>query len=470
MMLLGNSIPDTCHRIKSNFFMRKDSHERKHTAFLTCILSMFTILFASPGFAQAPVADSLLQEATLENVIGYALKNQPVIQQRLIDERTTDLQIKSRLADWYPQVNFGYVYQHNFQVQTNIIGGNPVRLGVGNTSALQFSASQAIFNRDVLLAKRTGTDVRQLARQTTTDTKIDLVVSVAKAFYDVLATSQQVKVVDENIARLQRSYSDAKARFDAGIADKTDYKRAQIALNNAGVTKKSNQEALIAKTAYLKSLLNYPENGALNILYDSATLENAILIDTLSTIDYSRRIEYAILQTQRRLQEANVKYNRWSFLPTVSANGAYNANFLNDNFGKLYNSSFPNSFAGVTLSLPIFQGGKRKYNLRIAEQQLKRTELDIVSLENNVNAEYVNALSSYKASLANYQAVRENVLLAREVYDVINLQYRSGIKTYLEVITAETELRTAEINYFNALYSVMSSKIDVQRSTGDIKY
>ena len=117
----------------------------------------------------------------------------------MIDEKITDLQIKSKLADWYPQVNFNYLYQHNFQVQTSIIGGNPVKLGVDNTSALQFSASQTIFNRDVLLASRTKGDVRQQAKQQTEDTKIDVAVNVSKAFYDVLATEQQIKVVNENI-------------------------------------------------------------------------------------------------------------------------------------------------------------------------------------------------------------------------------------------------------------------------------
>ncbi len=87
-------------------------------------------------------------------------------------------------------------------------------------------------------------------------------------------------------------------------------------------------------------------------------------------------------------------------------------------------------------------------------------------MKNSINAEYSAAMANYKASLANFLAVKENVLLAQEVYDVIALQYNSGIKTYLEVITAETDLRTAQINYFNALYQVLSSKIDVQKSLG----
>lgn len=437
---------------------------------LSVIVLLLVSFILSSVNVNAQNKDSLLQEATLQKIIQYALKNQPVVEQSVIDEKITDLQIKSKLADWYPQINFNYFYQHTFDVQTTVFDGTPRQIGVTNTSAFQFSASQAIFNRDVLLANRTKGDVRKQAKQQTENTKIDVVVNVSKAFYDVLTTEQQIKVVNENIVRLEKSLKDARAQYNAGVVDKTDYKRATIALNNAKASKKANEEALKAKTEYLKALMNYPESALIAIIYDSASLENELAIDTLQGVDYTKRIEYLQLQTQRSLMEANVKYNKWDFFPSVSANGAYNFNYLNNDFGKLYNQSFPNSYAGLTLAFPIFQGGKRKYNIRQAEWQLKKTDLDIINLKNSVNTEYTTAIASYKSSLLNYQALKENILLAQEVYDVINLQYRSGIKTYLEVVNAETDLRTSQINYFNALYQVLISKIDVQRSLGDIRY
>jgi len=414
--------------------------------------------------------DSLLQQATLQSVIQYALVHQPQVQQALIDEKITDETIKSKLADWYPQVNFNYTLQHNFQVQTSIINGNPIKLGVSNASLAQFTATQNIFNRDALLALRSKGDVRTQAKQNTVSNKIDVTVNVSKAFYDVLATMQQIKVSEENIARLERSLKDARAQYDAGITDKTDYKRATIALNNTRATKASNEAVLKAKIEYLKSLMGYPATGTLNIVYDSLQMEREVGLDTLQSLSYENRIEYQQLQTQRKLQEASVKYYQWSYIPTISANGAYNMNFQNDAFGKLYSQNYPNSYAALTLAFPIFQGGKRIANINSAKWQLKRTDWDITALKNNVNAQYAQAIASYKSSLANYLALKENVSLAKEVYDVIQLQYKSGIKTYLEVITAETDLRTSQINYFNALYLVLASKIDAQQALGQITY
>lgn len=433
------------------------------------LVLLMIVLLPALAIAQ-PATDSLLKEVTLKNAIEYAIRRQPVIQQSLIDEEITNDRIKNKLADWYPQVNFNYNYQHNFLLQKSLIAGNLVTLGQNNTSSLQFTASQYIFNRDALLARRTRGDVRLQARQATASDKIDLAVNVSKAFYDILATTQQIKIIAENITRVERSLKDAYNQYSAGLTDKTDYKRATITLNNLKAGLKSNQELLTAKKEYLKSLMNYPQSDSLDIVYDTLQMEKEIALDTNQVADYKSRIEYRILETQGRLLQANIKYNKWAYLPTVSANGAYNFNFQNNDFPKLYNNNYPNSYAGLTLGLPIFQGGKRKTNIHEAKLELKRNDWSIQSLKNQVNAGYAQALANYKSSLANYLALKENVELAKEVYDVIQLQYRSGIKSYLEVITSETDLRTSQINYYIAIYQLLASKIDVQKALGQIVY
>ncbi|MES2648397.1 MAG: TolC family protein [Bacteroidota bacterium] len=443
---------------------------RKQIGKLAFLYTIFLAIFNTGASAQANGSDSILTEATLEKVVQYALKNQPLIQQSLIDESITDQLIKSRLADWYPQVNFNYSLQRNFQVATAVIGGNVVRLGVGNVSSAQFTLRQNVFNPDVLLANRTKGDVRLQSKQTTTSNKIDVAAEVAKAFYNVLATMQQIKVAEVDITRLERSLKDAYNQYKAGIADKIDFKRTTIALNNTKAGKAGNEALLKARIINLKSLMGYPENGDLNIIYDSLQMEREVMLDTLQTTNYSGRIEYQLLETQRKLLRSNVDYKRWSYLPTVSLNGAYNLNYQNNAFSKIYGDNYPNSFAALTLAVPIFQGFKRTANIRQAELELKRTDWDIINLKNAVSAEYAQALASYKSNFADYTALKENVALAQEVYDVIQLQYKSGIKTYLEVITSETDLQNARINYINSLYQLLSSKIDVQKSLGQLTF
>ena len=117
------------------------------------------LFFPSILAAQQKQKDTSLQ-ATLPGCVQYALKHQPVIQESLIDEKITEESIKTRLADWYPQVNLDASYQNNIQLATSYFNGNYVNTGTHNISGINLSATQNIFNKDVLLATRTATDVR----------------------------------------------------------------------------------------------------------------------------------------------------------------------------------------------------------------------------------------------------------------------------------------------------------------------
>ncbi|WP_461128738.1 TolC family protein [Spirosoma aerophilum] len=431
--------------------------------------------FTGTVFAQK-TTDSLARQAYLPDCIQYALGHQPVIRQSVIDQEIAERTVQSSLAAWYPQIAAGYNVLHYLKLPVTLIPDattgerRPVALGAQNTSTASFSLSQSIFSRDLLLASRTADTYRAQAAQTTVRNKIDVVVNVSKAFYDVILTQRQVEILSEDIARLQRSLQDATNQYQGGIVDRTDPQRARIALNNSRAQQKQYRDLVGAKVQTLKQLMGYPPNMNLNLTYDTLQLANEVIMDTTLLANPQSRIEYQLLQSQGRLLEANVRYNRWAYLPTVNANANYNLLYQNNAFGQLYNQTFPNSLIGLSLSLPIFQGGRRIQQTKIAELQVQRLNWDLAALTSAVDAEYAQALANYKGNLANYLALRENQLLAEDVYRIINLQYRSGIKTYLDVTIAEADLRTARLNVFNALYQVLISKLDVQQALGAIQF
>ena len=433
------------------------------------VLTWIFLIFPNFLFAQNKT-DSTLQDATLKNCVEYAIRHNPDIQNATLNEDITETIIKGKLADWYPQLNFTYNLQHNFQLPTFNFNGNLAHSGTFNTSGLNLGLTQNIFSRDVLLASRSANDVRLSASQNTKNQKINLAVAVSKAFYDLILTVQQLKVIEQDIFRNTQSYKDAYYQYQSGIVDKTDYQRATIALNNAKAQKKSGDETLKAKYANLEALMGYPDSAKIDLVYDTTDLEKEIYIDTLQNINYSNRIEIQQLETQKKLQQYNLQYYKWSFLPNLSAFGNYNLNYLNNDFSKLYNAHYPNSFIGLTLTLPIFQGGKRLQQIKEAQFEITQADNNIKSQANNINAQYQNALSAYKSNLYNYFSLKENLSLASDVYNIIQLQYRSGVKAYLDVITAESDLKTAQISYYNALYEVLASKIDVAQALGEISY
>lgn len=434
--------------------------------FTSVFLATTSFLFSQTNSSESP----LLKNATLQNCIKYAITNQPTIKQSLLNEQITSQEIKTKLADWFPQLNFNFSLQHNYKLPTSIFQGRPVHFGVVNTSSADFSLTQTIFNKDVLLASSTAHDVSEQAKQTTINNKINLAVNVSKAFYGVLLAQEQINLVNEDITRLHQSYKDAYFQYKSGTVDKTDYERASIALNNALAQLRNSKEQLKTSYAVLKNEMGYPAGKQLNLVYDTTQMEEQAFIDTTQKVNYENRIEYKLLRTDLRLQKANLSYYYWSFLPSLSIFGDYNLNFQNDNLPKLYNVNYPSAYAGIQLSFPIFQGGKRIQEIDQASLEVQRSEYDVTALKNSINEEYTQALGNYKSNLSSFDAAKKNLSLARDVYKTIELQYKAGVQTYLDLITAETDLRTTELNYYNSLYQLLSSKLDVEKALGTVKY
>ncbi|HEX4852228.1 MAG TPA: TolC family protein, partial [Puia sp.] len=226
-----------------------------------------------------------------------------------------------------------------------------------------------------------------------------------------------------------------------------------------------------SKYATLKLFMSYPQKESLSLIYDTLKMRADVFsVDTLEEVNLNNRIEYQLMLTQKKLQEANLRYYKWGFLPTLSAYGQYNFNYFSNDFSKLYGDNFPSSFAGLTLTFPIFQGTKRVQQIRMAELQIDRLDYDFVALKDSIGAQYTQAMAAYKANLQNYFVQKENLQLAQDVYNIIQLQYRQGIKSYLDVVQANDDLFTAQINYTNSAFQVLINRVDVQLALGTLQY
>lgn len=427
------------------------------------------LMVASGLLAHGQEADGIPRGATLQELIDFALQNRGSVQQALIDEEIGERDISIALSGWYPQLNAKAQYNSNIIIPTAVIGDQVIRMGQNHTAALALQADQQILNPQLIQASKAAAHIRQRNAQNTENTLIYTTVEVSKGYYDILTTEEQLKIMDENIARLSKQLSDARARYEAGLADPTDYKRAQISLSNAQAARKRSEEVRKYKYTFLKELIGLDAGDELHLSFDNAAMESEILLDTTTQLQYHDRIEFQQLETARQLQALNTQYHKWTFLPSVSAFYNYAWDYRNNSFGDLLGTDYPRSVFGLTLSVPIFQGTKRTQEIRRSRLQEERLNWDAVNLRNRIHSEYELAMATYKAGLADLRAAEDNVTLSEEVYNTIKLQYDEGIKTYLDLMTAETDLRTTQLNYLGTLYAVLSGKLDVQRALGTIE-
>lgn len=410
---------------------------------------------------------------TREACVRYALENSPLLQQRVIDQQIIRKEVAGTLSGWLPQVSIDGALIDNVD-KPNIVfpdetGNSVVReIGVEYQSNATLNASQTLFSNEVLAAARAAPLARRQAEQSTYAARIDLYVAVSKAFFDLVTTQDQIQILSEDRQRLEKSVRDARIRYENGINDPVDYKQATIQLNNTLAQLTSAQADLPYRRAVLKQRMGYPTDQSLEIAFDADEIPSEVTLDTLQSPSYRNRIEYSQIETQAGLLAAAVNRYRWGFLPVLSVFYNYQFSYFNDNFEPLYDRSFTSSQVGLRASIPLLRGASRFYNLQAAKLEGERLTYARTELQNQIETEYAQATASYRGALTNWRLQQQNEQLAREVYQVIQLQYDEGIIPYLEVIQAETDLRSAQLNTSNALLRVLSSKVDLQRATGTV--
>lgn len=437
---------------------------------------LFCLSWAIPTMAQNKdtVASFSLQEA-----ISYAQKHQVSIINAQIDEQIAKNTVKQTIGIGLPQVSASANFQDYLKVATSLLPGEffnapgtfvPVKFGVKYNSSVGLDVNQLLFDGSYLVGLQASKTYKELSVKSTTRSRIETAVAVSKAYYSVLVSTEQLSLIDANLASLTKSLTDADALFKNGFAEKIDVDRLSVLKNNL-LTEKENVIRLLALNVnMLKFQMGMSVNSMLTLTdkIGSVNLDKTVLISDSSA--YAKRIEYSLMQTQKKLNDLDVKRYKSLFLPSLSAFGSTSANFQNDKFGDLYDTRFPTTVIGLRLSIPLISGGQKIYQLRNAKLTSLKTQNQLYDLQNAINLEISQAQTTYLNGQRSLDNQKRNMELAKEILRVSKIKYEQGVGSSLEVTTAETSLKESQNNYINALYDMLINKVNLDKALGNIIY
>jgi outer membrane protein TolC len=436
-------------------------------------LSISASLLINTAAAQINNTDTA-QTYTLDQCVTYAMKHEPMINMAVVSQAIVRANNAIATAGWLPQVNAAGSYTHYFTLPTSPVFDsttgkyNNQKTGIVNTLTPALTVSQTIFNPALVYAVHAAPLYNRQAQQVTDSNKIMIISAVAKSFYSLLNTLEQINVLKADTTLLNKNVQDTYHQYVGGIVDKTDYDEAVISLNNSLFTLRQAQEAVRPQYAQLKQVMGYPPLSHFNVVYDTLQMQSDIPFDTTQQLQFEKRIEYQYLQTTKALQMTTVDYYRKAWLPTVGGFFDYEYEFEHNTMSGFFDQGYPFSYAGLSVSIPIFTGFARLNNLKKARLQYDLLDWSEVELKSQIWSDYTNAMANYKSNLYNLSISRDNVALAKETYDIVDLQYLQGIVPYLNLITAQTNLVQSQLSYEASIFQVLSSKIDLEKAMGII--
>jgi outer membrane protein TolC len=415
----------------------------------------------------------------LQECIDYAYEHQDSIRNAKLDIERADYQVKEILGSGFPQISGNANLQDYLKVPTSLIPGElagqpgqliPVQFTQKYSSSLGINVDQLLFDGTFLVGVQASKTFRELSQRNLDRTRIAANIAVTKAYYQVLVSSEQITLLDANVKQLKQQLDETVEMNKQGFVEKIDADRLKVLYNNLQTTRSTTLRMLALSYQLLKFQMGMPVGDQLVLKdkIDDISFEPAALAASDSTA-YRNRIEYELLQTNRKLNELDVKRYKSMLLPSLSAFGSSSYSFIENSFGKLYDQKYPSTLVGVRLKVPVFTGFQTKSRISQARIDLQKTDNVINGFKKAINLQIEQARTLYANGVETLGSQRENMDLAREVLRVSRIKYEQGVGSSIEVTQAQTALQEAENTYIQALYNALVSKVDLEAANGTIK-
>ncbi|MBX2841393.1 MAG: TolC family protein [Flammeovirgaceae bacterium] len=442
---------------------------------------LITLLFLSSIQTFGQNADSEEYSFTLKECIEYAIVNSATTKNAYLDMELAEGRVKELLADGYPQLNGSLSLTDNFQLQTSFLPADffpnppqdaefvPVQFGVRYAGNAGLSVRQLIFDGSFFLGVKAAKTYKQLSQKQYTRTKIETAEAVSKAYYGVLVTKERLELASENLGRLDSLLRQTTAMYENGFSEKLDVDRIQVNYNVSKSQVANFSRLLIAQENLLKFQMGINVKNTLNQKETLKDFTPGSIVFDKGSFDYSQRIEYSLLQTQRELDHMNIKQYRVKYYPNLYLDAAFGANAGESQRGLLFDPSdgwFSYGFYGLTLKMPIFDGMRKKYQIQQAKIKAQQTENLAFNMFNTIDWEQAQAKIDWESALSTLEAEQENMGLAQDIYNTTKIKFQEGIGQSLDIVNAETSLTDAQTNYYQALFEAMISEVEYLRSIG----
>ncbi len=435
------------------------------------------------GTMSALNAQNAPMQLTLKQAIATAESNNIDLKKSKIDVELSKETVKQTTAIGLPNVNVTGGYQQYFTIPGQWIKNfAPQGPNSPEFIFLQFqqkiassgglSINQLIFDGSYIVALKASKEFSNLSSLLYAKSINDLQFNVAKAYLMVATTEKNISVIDANIAVLEKSLANIKEVNKEGFAEKLDVQRISLSLSNLKVQKEKLENAVQVLKNVLKIQMGIDINTEISLTEGLEQINEQILMNELENNSSKNRVEYKLLNQSITLGTLDRKRYQMAYLPRLVGFYQYNYNTLRPEFNffqsnlAINNSWIKSSLFGLQLQMNLFNGFSDVSKIRETELKIKKAKLDLQNFENASNMQMNNALNTYNTQLKQASIQKENLDLANQIYETSNLKFKEGVGSSIEVLQAETELKSAQNNYLGAVYDLILSKLDYYQATG----
>ena len=402
---------------------------------------------------------------TLEECIDYALEHNLDIRKSKLAQQQAEYQYKASKNAWLPTLSANAGEYFGF-------GQSPSYTGVyvsDNSSSSSFGANLSLpLFQGLNLYNTTQANALNLqaSEKDQEAAKLNLKVNVMGFYMQVLYGKEQVEIARRQTELSAEQLQKTQQLYENGrIAEADVYEsQAQLALDQATLTQAETDLSLGLLT--LMQALEIEDSVAFEISSPEAFFANQEqeIGTPQATIATALMNQPAMEAARLRLQKSHydLKASKSAWFPSLDFYAGY-SNGLYHYFGENYPNTpideqlKRNSRAqlGFTLNIPIFNGMRTKYRVKMTELSIDDQQLNLENTEKSLRKEIRQAYGNAQAAKQKMEAMENSLEASRVAYEYANAGFEMGKKTLLELNESKIRYYKAQSDLLQARYEYM---------------
>jgi len=310
--------------------------------------------------------------------------------------------------------------------------------------------------------------IESQSKQQLNSRALTLVYNVMLRYYDIIRQQSYARTLNASIDVSREKLEIVKAQQSAGVANNADLFQAQVDLNTQVQNLQAQQLVIEQAKTDLLTLLTLKPDSAINIA-DTILVDRSVeLGPVISAIQSNPDVSMA--DQQISINEYIEKETAAQRYPSLSANAGYNFSHTKNAAGfSLLNQSY-GPFAGVGVSIPIFNGSIYKKQTEIADINVKNAQLLKDTLVINYTANAVKNWQAYNNNLQQLETAKANYDLSGKLLDLVLQRFQLKQATIVDLKNAQDSFENAGYLLVNVSFSAKAAELRLKYYANQLQY
>lgn len=441
------------------------------------------------------------EKLTLDRCIEIALSSNPTIKISGLEIERVNYAKKEVLANLLPTANFGVNYNRtlakqvaymNLGAMSGLMGGGSkpgegsdsddestsnsdnkkadsgFKMGLDNSWSTGFNASMPLVAPQLWQSLKLSDSQIVVANEQARNSKLEMVNAVKCAYYAFLMANDSRRVIQESYEMAKLTYDTYSKQYALGAASEYDVLRTSVAMKN--IEPEITQAEIAVKQARLQllTLMGLQADTPFEIEGSiESEREFAMSSPEARTVkDLANNPSLRVSRAGIDLAYKNIKFEKASFLPTLALSASYNwTSSSNGNPFRNFRWN-PYSMVGLTLNVPLIQGGARISRVRQAQNSYQQSLLQYDNLERQLNMQLDLAIDNIRLNVKQIGSCDESERQAGKAYDIMKRSFAIGAASYLDMRDAELALTRSRLASLQAVYNTLVAKSGLELLEG----